>query len=35
MAAVLDFGQDVTSTNDTYKVTLPLPAAATAIIKIA
>lgn len=33
--AVLDFGADVTATNGTFLVTLPLPAAATAVIKIA
>ena len=33
--AVLDFGADVTSTAATYTVTLPAPAAATAVIKIA
>jgi hypothetical protein len=33
--AVLDFGADVTSTNGTFSVTLPAPAAATAVIKIA
>lgn len=33
--AVLDFGADVTSTNGTFSVTLPAPAAATAVIRIA
>lgn len=33
--AVLDFGSDITSTNSEFKVTLPAPAAATAVIKIA
>lgn len=32
--AVLDFGEDVTSTNDTFTVTLPVPGAATAIVRI-
>jgi hypothetical protein len=33
--AVLDFGSDIISTNGTFTVTLPAPAAATAVIKIA
>lgn len=33
--AVLDFGADITSTNGPFNVTLPLPAAATAVVKIA
>lgn len=33
--AVLDFGADVTSTNGAFNVTLPAPAAATAVIRIA
>jgi len=33
--AVLDFGADITSTNGTFAVTLPAPAAATAVIRIA
>lgn len=33
--AVLDFGADITSTAATFAVTLPAPAAATAVIKIA
>lgn len=33
--AVLDFGADVVSTNGTFQVTLPLPAAATAVVRIA
>jgi hypothetical protein len=33
--AVLDFGADITSTNGTFSVTLPAPAAATAVIRIA
>jgi len=33
--AVLDFGADITSTNDTFTVTLPLPAAATGAVRIA
>jgi hypothetical protein len=33
--AVLDFGADKTSTNGTFLVTLPAPAAATALIRIA
>lgn len=32
--AVLDFGADITSTNDTFTVTLPAPAAATGLIRI-
>lgn len=32
--AVLDFGADISSTADNFKVTLPAPAAATAVIKI-
>lgn len=32
--AVLDFGGTITSTNGTFKVTLPAPAAATALIRI-
>lgn len=32
--AVLDFGADVTSTNGTFSVALPAPAAATAVIRI-
>lgn len=32
--AVLDFGEDVSSTNDTFTVTLPAPGAATAIVRI-
>lgn len=31
--AVLDFGADITSTNGTFTVTLPLPAAATGAIR--
>lgn len=33
--AVLDFGADIASTNGAFTVTLPLPAAATAVIRIA
>src|SRR3989304_8568285 len=33
--AVLDFGGTITSTNGTFTVTLPTPAAATGIIRIA
>lgn len=33
--AVLSFGGTITSTNDTFTVTLPLPAAATGLIRIA
>ena len=33
--AVLDFGADIVSTNGTFSVVLPTPAAATAVIKIA
>jgi O-acetylhomoserine/O-acetylserine sulfhydrylase-like pyridoxal-dependent enzyme len=33
--AVLDFGADVTSTNGTFLVTLPAPAAASAVIRLA
>jgi hypothetical protein len=33
--AVLDFGADVTSTNGTFSVTFPAPAAATAVVRIA
>jgi hypothetical protein len=33
--AILDFGADITSTNGTFSVTLPAPAAATAVIRIA
>lgn len=33
--AVLDFGGDITSTNGTFTVQLPLPAAATAVARIA
>lgn len=33
--AVLDFGADVSSTNGTFTVTLPAPAAATAVVRIA
>lgn len=33
--AVLDFGSDITSTNGTFTVTLPAPAAATAVVRIA
>ena len=33
--AVLDFGADITSTADTFLLTLPLPAAATGLIKLA
>lgn len=33
--AVLDFGGTITSTNGTFKVTLPAAAAATALIRIA
>jgi hypothetical protein len=33
--AVLDFGADITSTNGPFTVTLPAPAAATAIIRLA
>jgi len=32
--AVLDFGADITSTNDNFKVTLPAPAAATGLVRI-
>jgi hypothetical protein len=32
--AVLDFGADITSTNGTFTVTLPAPAAATGVIKM-
>jgi hypothetical protein len=32
--AVLDFGADITSTNGTFIVALPAPAAATAVIRI-
>ena len=32
--AVLDFGADITSTNGNFTVTLPAPAAATAVIRI-
>lgn len=32
--AVIDFGSDITSTNGTFTVTLPAPAAATGLIKI-
>lgn len=31
---VLDFGADITSTNGTFTVTLPVPAAATATVRI-
>lgn len=33
--AVLDFGADIASTNGAFTVALPLPAAATAVIRIA
>lgn len=33
--AVLDLGADITSTNGPFSVTIPAPAAATAVIKIA
>ena len=33
--AVLDFGADITSTNGPFGVTIPAPAAATAVIRIA
>lgn len=33
--AILDFGGDITSTNAPFLVTLPAPAAATAVIRIA
>ena len=33
--AVIDFGSDITSTNGTFTVQFPLPAAATALIRIA
>lgn len=33
--AVYDFGADITSTNGTFAITLPAPAAATALIRIA
>lgn len=33
--AVLDFGANITSTNGTFTVTLPAPAAATAVVRIA
>lgn len=33
--AVLDFGGDITSTAGTFTVTLPAPAAATAVVRIA
>lgn len=33
--AVLDFGADIASTNGAFAVALPLPAAATAVIRIA
>ena len=33
--AVLDFGGDIVSTNGEFKVTLPAPAAATAVVRIA
>lgn len=33
--AVYDFGADVTSTNGTFTVTLPAPAAATALVRVA
>ena len=32
---VLDFGADITSTNGTFTVALPAPAAATALVRIA
>lgn len=32
--AVLDFGADITSTNGTFTVALPVPAAATALVRI-
>jgi hypothetical protein len=33
--AVLDFGSDISSTNGTFTVQLPVPAAATALLRIA
>lgn len=33
--AVLDFGSDIVSTNGTFTVTLPAPAAATGLIRVA
>lgn len=33
--AVLDFGADIASTNGTFTVTFPAPAAATAVVRIA
>lgn len=33
--AVLDFGSDITSTNGTFTVQLPAPAAATGLIRVA
>lgn len=33
--AVLDFGADIISTSDTFTVTLPAPAAATGLVRIA
>ncbi len=33
--AVLDFGADIVSTNGTFTVTLPAPAAATGLIRVA
>ena len=33
--AVLDFGSDITSTNGTFTVALPTPAAATGLVRIA
>lgn len=33
--AVLDFGADISDTNGTFTITLPAPAAATALIRIA
>ncbi len=33
--AVIDFGADITSTNGTFTVTLPVPAAATGLLRIA
>ncbi len=32
---VLDFGADITSTNGTFQITMPTPAAATSLIRIA
>lgn len=32
--AVLDFGADITSTNGTFTVALPVPAAATAVVRM-